>query len=618
MSCPPTTQCNVNLSPTQVSNAFLGSVPYIADEILDLSMKFPSFMADLPDFMEFPLGVGTQFNQIVFKSEMPQIERGFENWKTLSDNSGCAPCAGPDCAYNITPLGGTGFDRRAARLMTRDYQSPSYCIKEIQTTFQFEAVMAKIIQNLYAQLRFIKEQNVIFNAFTEQLKKYVIDSDGPKANPQNPYVYRRAGSATLGTLNIELLTRFYEQMRRDPSAIPYDTVDGNPIFAMELSAELLSRLYREDPQLRQDVRFSGLANDNLLKYNFMYSIRGMFIAAPILYPRRFNAVAGTGEFVEVLPVVNGIPMAVGSYTGQNGAYDEAEYEEVTLHGKYPFKILYMPTAATLGQNTSFGPEVSWLDNLIWINPQTSQDPLRRVGNFMTTATIGIAAEFSDAMYGLLVKRNTLGLTFAQNPVATCPVEPPSCDNSVPDVLCPCPLILSYFVSPIDGSVILNLAVPIDVSAEDEVQFGLLTGGYITGTVVDLSEDGKSVQVTFTGDPDLSCDQFTTIFCDNTMGCSSDVVRYSVVCTDATRLSLVLANPVKGDIGDTINIYYGSGDSAAVTIISQDYTTNTLVVDLGGTAFCDQQCGVIGVCVPTAADATCGACDQGVTSDQCET
>lgn len=616
MTCPPNVQCNLN--DVQVTNAFLASPPYIADQILDLSMKYPSFMADLPAFEEFPLGVGTQYTQIVFRSEMPQIERGFANWKTLSDNTGCAPCAGPDCSYNISPLGGTGFDRRAARIMTRDYQSPSYCIKEIQTTFQFEAVMAKVIENLYAQIRFIKEQNVIFNAFTEMLKKYVVDSEGAKPNPENPYVYRRKGTATLSALNINILEFFYEQMRRDPSAIPYDVVDGSPIYSLMCSHQLLARLYRDDPQLRQDVRFSGLANDNLLKYNFMSTIRGMFIAAPILYPRRFNADAVTGVFTEVLPYVNGIPMAVGSYTGQNPAYELAQYEEVILHGKFPFKLLYMPTAATLGQNTSFGPEVSWLDNLIWVNPQTNTDPLRRVGYFFTTATIGIAPEFSDAMYGILVERPSVKLMFAQNPQPSCPVTPEDCGNTVPAVLCPCPLILSYFVNQIDDSVIIELAVPITAEAEDEIQFGISTGGYIVGTVVAISSDGKTVQVTFPDGTDVSCDQFTTIFCDNTMGCYADVVQYSVVCTDNTRLSLVLSNPVKGDVGDTITVYYGDETSASVTIVSQDYSTNTLVVDVGGTAFCDQVCGVVAVCVPTAADSTCGSCDNSPSFTQCET
>lgn len=614
MVCAPNVQCNLN--DVQVTNAFLASPPYIAEQILDLSMKFPSFMSDLPAFEPFPLGSGTQYTQLVFRSEMPQIERGFSKWKTLSDNTGCAPCAGPDCSYNISPLGGTGFDRRSARIMSRDYQSPSYCIKEIQTTFQFEAVMAKVIENLYAQIRFIKEQNVIFNAFTENLKKYVVDSEGPKPNPQNPYVYRPAGTATLSALNINVLEFFYEQMRRDPSAIPYDVVDGSPIYSLMCSHQLLARLYRDDPQLRQDVRFSGLANDLLLKYNFMSTIRGMFIAAPILYPRRFNYTGGA--FVEILPYVNGIPMAVGSYTGQNPAYESATYEEVIIHGKYPFKILFQETAASLGSNTSFGPEVSWLDNLIWVNPQTNTDPLRRVGYFFTSATIGIAPEFSDAMYGILVERPSVALSFAQNPQPVCPVTPDDCDNTVPAVLCPCPLILSYFVNAIDDSVIIQLAVPIDVAPLDTVQFGLSTGGYVEGEVVALSSDGLTVQVTFADDFEGNCNEFTTIFCDNTMGCYADVVQYSVVCTDATQLTLVLSNPVKGDVGDTITLYYGNDTSVDVTIVSQDYATNTLVVDLGATAFCDQVCGVVAVCIPTAADATCGSCDSSPSFTQCET
>src|SRR4029079_17861441 len=107
---------------------------------------------------------------------------------------------------------------------------------------------------------------------------------------------------------------------------------------------------------------------------------------------------------------------------------------------------------------------------------------------------------------------------------TCPVTPEDCDNVVPDVLCPCPLILGFFVNEAGESVLINLSVPIDVSASDTIQFGLSTGGYVEGEVVALSEDGKQVEVTFEDFDPGNCDQFTTIFCDNTMGCFAEVVQ----------------------------------------------------------------------------------------------
>lgn len=616
MVCAPNVQCVI--SERQVTEGFLAAPPMIDEQILDLTIKHPSWTRDLPKFTPFPLGQGTEYQQIIFRGEMPPIERGFAKWKQLSNNSGCNPCPGPDCSYNITNFGGTGLERKATRMMSREFRSPSYCIKEVQTTYQFEQVIAKIIENLYAQTDFFKDQNVTFNALTELAKKFIVDSGGAKPNPQNPYVYRPLGATTrISGLNIEMLEFFYEWMRHIPDVVPYDVVNGAPIYSLIASHQTLARLYRDDPQSRQDVRFSGLANDMLMKYNFMSTIRGMFIAAPILYPRRFNITVTTGEPVEVLPYVNGIPMEVGSFTGFNPGYEAATHEEVIIHGKYPFEILYMPTAETMGSNTSFGPEFSWLDNWAWINPLTETDPFRRLGFFITSATIGIAPQFSEGIFAILVERPKVGLMASWLPEPVCPPTPAACGNEVPAVLCPCPLITGYFENPVDGSFIINLAVPIDVAALDTVQFGISTGGYLVGTVVALSADGKSVQVTFPAGTEIVCDNFTSIFCDNSMGCYSDVIFYAPVATDNTRLTLTLSNPVKGDPSDSITVYYGDGTSATVTLISQNYANNTVVIDVGGTAFSDTVCGVIAICIPTAADATCPGCG-GASFTQCET
>lgn len=604
------------LTEQEVTEGFLAAPSLIAQQIMDLTVKHPSWTRDLPKFTEFPRGNGTEFQQIVFRGEMPQIERGFSKWKLLNNNSGCNPCE-TDCGYNTTLFGGSGLERKVARMMERDFRSPTYCVKEIQTTAHFEQVFAKIVENLFAQTDFFKDQNVCFNALTELAKKYVVDSDGANANPANPYVYRTVGTARLSMLTIDMLEFFYEYMRRIPDCIPYDVINGAPVFSLIASHQTLARLYRDDPQLRQDVRFSGLANDLLMKYNFMSTIRGMFIAAPILYPRRFNIVSS--ELVEVLPYVNGIPMEVGQFTGFNPLYEAATHEEIILHGKYPFEILYMPTETSLGQNTSFGPEFSWFNNWAWINPLTETDYFRRQGFFATSAAIGIAPQFSDGIFAIAVERAQQNLMAGWLPAPSCPPVDPECDNSIPDPECPCPLILDFFADPtVSGKYFLQFAVPLDVEAGNTVQLGIDTGGYLTGTVVTVSSDGKAVSFTFPEGTEItSCDHFTTVFCDNTLGCFADVISYAINCSDATRLDLVLSNPLKADNGDSITIYYGDGSSATVTVISQNLQTNTMVVDVGGSNFCDQVNGVISLCVPTATDATCPGCG-GPTITQCET
>lgn len=614
------TQCNT-MTGQEIQDAFLAAPPLISQQILDLTIKHPNWLRDLFEVEEWPRGNGTLMEQLVFRGALPQIERGFDLWKKLNNNTGCQVDCSPDCGYNWTQWGGHAFERKVTELMRREFRSPSYCISEIQTTAHFKEVFAKIVENLYAQVDFFKEMNIGMNFLTGLAKKYVVDSDGAKPNTQNPYVYRPIGTARLSALNITLLEFFYEQMRRLPDCVPYDVVNGSPVFSLIASHQLLSRLYRDDPNLRQDVRFSGMANDLLMKYNFMSTIRGMFIAAPVLYPRRFNVV--NGVWMEVLPFVNGVPGEVGTYTGFNPGYEDATHEEVLLHGKFPFKIFYFPTETTLGQNSSFGPEYAWFNSWGWINPQTIQDPFRRVGYFATSASIGLSQQFSDGIFGVLVERpskRTMAVFMAE---PECPPEPVDCDNSVPDVSCPCPLIVSVTPNPTTpGNYFFTFTAPITATRGETIQLGLDTGGYLTGTIAAVSADGLSAEVTFTSTCP-PCTHFVSLYCNDTLGCSSDVIS-ACSCTVSDgeggympAISVVLKNPIKAEATDTVTIYFCTGLSATAVVQAVSLCTNTYALTISDQdIICLDNNNIVTVCVPPETDATCPACGGGPVITYC--
>lgn len=616
------------LTTDNVQEAFLASPPLIAQEILDLSVKHPNWLSSLFDLEEWPRGAGTVLEQLIFRGARPQVERGWEKWQKLGNLQGCDPCAPPTCAYNWTPFGGHGFERKIASLMYRDFKSPDYCISEIQTTAHFREVFAQIVKNLWAQILFFKEFNVGQNFLTGLAKKFVVDSTGPQFNPANIYTYRNIGTARLSNLNIELLEFFYEQMRRMPEAIPYDVVDGAPIFSLMASHQLLARLYRDDPALRQDVRFSGLANDLLMKYNFMSTIRGMFIAAPILYPRRFNVVAG--EPVEILPFINDVPGEVGSYTYLNPLYEAATHEEVLIHGKFPFKIFYFPTEGTLGENTSFGPEPSFMQNWMWINPLTTCDPFRRNGYFATSAKIGLSQQFSDAIFGILVERPSVRLVSQFNPTPVCPPVDPTCNNTVPAAGCPCPVLVG---APVRNPVVANewfftFATDVNGTVAQPVQIALDNGGYITGTLVAISADNKTASITMpAGFSEVACAHVIGVYCDNALGCTATVLCASDCRSNQTdAVKLQLSNPIKADaINDIVTVCFGDGTTADLTVLAIDQATNLWTVQyaagfgptddptgtgatlLSADMICDRK-GILRVCVPPGTDATCPACD----------
>lgn len=610
-----------------VEQAFLAATPLIAQQIQDLTVKTPVWLRDLWEIETFPEGAGTILEQIVFRGGMPQIERDFTKWKKLNNNTGCNPGEGPDCTYNWSTLGGYGFDRKITELMERDYRSPEFCIHNIQTTAHFREVMAKVIENLFQQVSFIKELNIGQTFLTMLAKKFVVDSAGPHFNPHNPYVYRNVLNTRLSALNIEMLEFFYEQMKKMPGTVPYDVVDGAPIYSLMASHQLLARLYRDDPQLRQDVRFSGLANDLVSKYNFMSTIRGMFIAAPILLPRRF-IIASTGEPVEVLPYVNGIPAEVGSYTGLNPAYEAATHEEVILHGKYPFKVFTYPTQTSLGGNTTFGPEPTFLENWLWVNPSTKCDPFRRVGYFATSAKIGLSQQYSEGIFGILVERPSTLLMAQWNPVPVCPPTLPTCDNTVPTTTCPCPAVISFEKDPFNAlRWFFTFATPVTGVVNDPVQLALGNGGYVTGTLKVISTDTFTASIELpVGFTEATAREVQNVYCDSTLGCSADVICASSCRSGETnQVVTTLSNAIKAiDVDDIVYACMGDGTVQHLTVISVDMSTLQWVfgyatgygptddpTGAGDTAInadmvCDRS-GIVRVCVPTATDATCPSC-----------
>lgn len=602
----------------EVQEAFLASPPAISEQILVKNLQHPIWLTELIKVSPFPHGVGTEMQQLILRGELPALERGFDKWKRLGNNQGCAPCDGPDCSYNWSTFGGHGISRKVMSLMTRDFTSPSYCIKQIQTTHAFKQVFDQVVINLQRQTAFFKEYNVSFNGLVQIAKKYIIDSGGAKGNRADPYSYPTVGTVRLSAVNIEIFEFFYEFMRRIPDATPLLMQGSSPLFGALMSEQLLSRLYRDDPSIRQDVRFSSLADSLVRDYNFLDKIRSMFVPTPILYPRRFNIV--DGELVEVYPFITCVPDEVGSHTDFSPAYNSATHEEIILYGMNPFELMVLPTLTSLGNNTDFGPEYEYFNAWQWFNPRTEQDPFGREGRFLTTATIGISQQYSEGVYAFVVERPRVSLMATFYPEPVCPPDPVDCGNEIDPPGCPCPLIESVSANPITPGnyfIYLTVALADTVIVTDTIQLGVQTGGFVEAEVVAISADRLVVEVSFTEEVP-ACDIFTDLFCDNTLGCSATVLDYEVNCTDNTQLDLTLSNPIRGDVGATLTIFYGDGSSASVTVVSKDQVNNLWVVDVGGTAFCDQVGGVLTLCVPPATDPTCPACGVCPTEEACST
>jgi hypothetical protein len=563
--------------------------------------------------------------QITFRGELPEVEEGFDSWATIDDPSGCGDVCAPNCSYNMYTMGGHSMQSKLTRLMSKDLRTPDYCVAAIQNTRQYREVFSQIIQNLYNQINFQKEINIGQNYLTGIAKKYVMDSEGFKPNPEDPYAYRPKGTATLSALNITALEFMYEVLRRMPDVVPYDIQNSMAVYAMVASPQMIARMTRDDPSLRADYRAAassgGQYADNLInRYNFTSTLRDMFFPVPYLWPRRFRYDSGNNKWVRILPWVKGVPGTVGTFGGMNPNYEDprvATHEEILFHGRDPFSVFYQTLVESIGEGTNFGPEPGgFWDVLQWVNPQTRDDPGRREGFFFTTARIGISADNSEGVFGWLVPRPPmhLGVAFYPNPIAP-PETPGATTNVVPDVGCPVPIIESLTAHLITaGRYWLKLYAPVDAAATDTIQLGHSNGGYVNAVVVTASTDKTVFEVTISGTLPV-CDRWVSVYTGETLGCSARVEHFSVDLADNTRLDLVLDRPIKADTNaDTVTLTYGDGTQASATVVgTPNMLTNAWKVDIGGTAFSNTVAGVVEICVPTATDATCPSCATALTT-----
>lgn len=612
------------LSPEQVNESFIANAPLISSTIKNMTLQAPNWFRDLYTATPWPEGEGNLMQQLTFRGELPAVEEGFDSWSLISDPSGCDPGCTPNCSYNMSVLGGHAMESKIVRLMTKDFRTPDYCVKSISSTRQYKEMFAAIISNLYNQINFQKEVNVGQNFLTGIAKKYIIDSGGFKPNSADPYMYRAKGTATLSRLTIDALEFMYEVMRRMPDAKPYSIQNGAPLYALVASPQLIARMYRDDPSLRADIRaVTGNYTQQLVeRYNFTSTIRDMFFPVPYLWPRRFRW--DGSQWIRVLPFVKGIPGTVGTFANINPLYEDPSYathEEVLIHGAEPFSVYYQPTPTTIGEGTDFGPEpAGFWDVFQWVNPQTREDPARREGYFFTTATIGLSADNSESVFGILVPRAPVHTMVGFYPAAPEVPTYSAPTNVVPDITdCPNPVVLAFSAHPVTaGRYFVTFGAPIEAVADDVIQLGLTTGGYLSATVVTASSDKKVFEVTITGTdvPNL-CAEVTSVYSGDTLGCAAAVRSYSVNASDNTRLDLILDRPIKAAATKVVTLFYGNGTSVSATVISTDMLTNKWVVDIGGSAFVDNVGGVKTVCVPTSTDATCGACDSAeYTATQC--
>lgn len=598
---------NCACSPQTVDLAFREAEPYIEREIRDRTYQMARYLVDFAPVKLFNDGIGYTQTKVRFYGDIgPQFD-GMDGWRREQRSRPVADGLQEKhdaCGYVWEEVG-HGFEELQWYLMKRDLRTPDICIEDIRTFWEYEQMQDLIFKNLTDITVNMREQ-VNRNAIISFSVKYVLTSNGLETNTLNPRELPNIQGVTVGKLNFRILKRLYNSLIREAAPYALDTINGRPVFGLLASDDVLDDMYVEDPQIRYTIDHSSMVDSLLTRYNFMETVRNMFITIPDIYAPRYKADAN-GNLTRIFPYERDVMIQSGTRPAINPEYDNAPYELVTILTKDLFCLRTRKAITTAGGETDFGAETGMFE-WKWHNPERWCDPNRRVGYYYANGRIGIEpGDFTD-IPAILVARRPAALDVSFWPNPECPPVATECDNKLAPQGCPCPKIAGCCGDFTDPNVLqFKLTSPLaeGTQAGDAVQVRLNNGGIADGTVEAVAADLTAVSIDF-GTP-VQCvpNFYLEVICNTPVGrCNAPVIEDACLSTGnrAVRVAHLLSSSVEAD--SKIYAKLSNDTWVEATVVSIDPVTITYTITPSETL--TDEC-IVKLCVPTALDATCPDC-----------
>ena len=595
---------NCACSPQTVDLAFREAEPYIEREIRYRTYQMARYLVDFAPVKLFNDGIGYTQTKVRFYGDIgPQFD-GMDGWRREQRSH---PANGlrdqhDACGYVWEEVG-HGFEELQWYLMKRDLRTPDICIEDIRTFWEYEQMQDLIFKNLTDITVNMREQ-VNRNAIISFSVKYVLTSNGLETNTLNPRELPNIQGVTVGKLNFRILKRLYNSLIREAAPYALDTINGRPVFGLLASDDVLDDMYVEDPQIRYTLDHSSMVDSLLTRYNFMETVRNMFITIPDIYAPRYKADA-QGNLTRIFPYERDVMIQSGTRPAINPEYDNAPYELVTILTKDLFCLRTRKAITTVGGETDFGAETGMFE-WKWHNPERWCDPNRRVGYYYANGRIGIEpGDFTDIPAVLVARRPaSLDVSFWPNP--ECPPVAKECDNKLAAQGCPCPKIAGCCEDFTNPNVLqFKLTSALNAEVGNPVKVRLANGGIADTTVTAISTDKTNVALNFGKKVECIANFYLEVICNTEVGrCNASVIEDA--CLSNGNREVRVDNLLSASVAAESHIYAKLSNDTWVqaTVKSIDKATITYTINI--TDPITDEC-IIKLCVPTAVDATCPDC-----------
>jgi hypothetical protein len=233
-------------------------------------------------------------------------------------------------------------------------------------------------------------------------------NEGPYSLDERITVLKLDAGVEVSTLNFSYLDLLHTFIADESPGAALGNEGGLPTVGLMLHLHDFEKMFRDDPDLRQDMRY---ATPSMLFDNYAQTFKTMR-GWGIIHDRRqmrfkYWKIGGDSKlwFRRVLPMREGRALAIGNLPEVNPDYHTAEIAVAVAFLKDVFKIRIPPKVDSLGAQTSFGPAPGFSGDWQWINYPSDSNPLREIGyHYMRMAAFPAPLRYSTRALAFAYRR----------------------------------------------------------------------------------------------------------------------------------------------------------------------------------------------------------------------
>ena len=381
----------------------------------------------------YPLFNGlTQKSNIWHPGLGPQA--GISDWTSIQVS---VVGSGNDAGFNACVMNNPqtytfGVESKEYTGKTTEWRSPVICVKDVMWTdearqqvgyiYSMGVMITSQAWEVYSRemyMQFAAENDNLYvlteGAAMTGNPKFGYDpftthtySGGPFGASEKITVLKLDAGVEVSTLNMSYLDQYQMYLAGECPGAALSSQGGFPTFGLMLHLNDFDRMLRDDPDLREDMRY---ATPERLFDNYAQTFR-ILRGWGVIHDNRqmrfkYWKIGDDGKlwFRRVLPMREGRSLTIGKLPEFNPEYLEAEIAIAVVFMNDVYRIRIPPKVDSLGAGTSFGPAPGFNGDWQWINYPSDANPLREIGyHYMRMAAFPKPLRFSTRAMAIAYRR----------------------------------------------------------------------------------------------------------------------------------------------------------------------------------------------------------------------